>query len=263
MASADLFPAIIDHGLKEDKPALQRQAMQCVKEIAGQGAELAKFVVEAKALGPIVDYLNKTTNPGQLPAIMTLGFIAGFSKEMAKLVVQHKGHLALVRSLKVATQPAVKSAAAWSLGQVAKNSLELTKEMEEAKITEELLKAYLAAEENADLKNKSKRALRVIIEQSKDVFTLTPLLEAAPEKILKRVVIQMAALLKAEPKLKLRFAEEGHLGKLQEIKPAPETKLATTITEINKMFPDDVVHYFTKGHMDILIKQEEDYHHNA
>lgn len=263
VANAELFPWIIEQGLKEDKPSLQKQAMQCIKEIVGQGAELAKYVVSMNSVGPIVDYLNKTKGSGRLPAIMTLGFMSGFSKDMAKIVIQHNGHTAMVTALKEATQPHIKSAAAWSLGQLAKNSAEFAVELENAKVLPALLEAYNSAGSNADLNTKARRALRNAIEQAQELHVLTPLLKIAPEKIMKRVVRKLSDILKAKPGLKLTFANDGHLTELQAIQAVPESKLGAAIAEINKMFPEDVVHYFTKGYMETLIKQEEDFVNHA
>ena len=262
VGNADLFPAIIDYCLKEEKPGLQRQAMQCIKEIAGQSAELAKMVGDPKYIDPIINYLSKAKGAGKLPAIMTLGFVAGFDKEMAKTVVQLKGHIALMDSLEHDKETHIKAAAAWSLGQIVKHSAELGSGLNDQKVMNALLKAYLYAEEKGDLQNKARRALRTMIQQCQEMSALAPLLGSAPVKILKHVVAQIGNLLKNKKELLLLFAKEGHLGKLQEIQAPAESKLQASIVEINKLYSDDVVHYFTKGHLDTLIKQKEDYEHH-
>ena len=209
VVNADLFPGIVNYGLKEDKSILQREAMQCIKEIACQSAELAKIVVDANILEPIIEYLNKNKTASRLPGIMILGFISGFTKEMAKMVVQYKGHLALLRSLRATGQPHIQSASAWSLGQIAKNSAEFTRELENAKVTDALLQAYLRAKDKTDLQTKSRRALRYIIEQAQELSTLTSLIPNAPEKILKRVVVQIGKLIMDRQDLKKSFANDG------------------------------------------------------
>lgn len=257
VVNAELFPNIITHCLKEEKSGLQRQAAQCIKEIASQSAELAKLVVAAEAVGPLVDYLNKAKGPGKLPAIMALGFISGFDQATAKVVVQNKGHRALVDTLKTSSDGHIKAAAAWSLGQIGRHSAELGQDLAKEKALETLLSAFMEAEEKGDLQKKARRALKSMIGQCQEMVALRPLLESAPEKIVKHVVAQMASILKAKTGLKQEFAENGCLKRLQEIKASQGSKLQASINEINSLFPEDVVHYFTSDYMNTLIKQHE------
>jgi hypothetical protein len=259
VVAAELFPKIITHCLKEEKKGLQRQAAQCIKEIASQNMELAKTVVAADAIGPMVDYLKKIQGSGKLPAIMALGFIAGFDPAMAKSVVQAKGHSALVDTLRGSPETHIKAAAAWSLGQIGKHSAVVGQELTKEKVLESLLEAFNQAEEKGDLQKKARRALKSMIEQCQEMSALRPLLEA-PEKIVKHVVAQMCNILKNKTNLKQEFAENGCLERLQEIKAQPGSKLQTSINEINALFPEDVVRYFTKDYMNTLIKQQEGFH---
>lgn len=260
VVNAEVFPKIITHCLKEEKKGLRRQAAQCIKEIASQNIELAKIVVAAEAVGPLVDYLNKISGAGKLPAIMTLGFLSGFDSSLAKVVVQFKGHRALVESLRTSTENHIKAAAAWSLGQIGKHSAEFGQELAKEKVLESLLEAFNISEEKGDLQKKARRALKSMIEQCQEMSALRPLLDNAPEKIVKHVVAQMANILKNKTSLKQEFAENGSLQRLQELRPSPGSKLQASITEINNLFPEDVVHYFTKDYMNALINQQEGFH---
>lgn len=257
IVDANLFPGIINYGLKEDKSVLQREAMQCIKEIVCHSAELAKVAAEANVIEPIIDYLNKNGSASRLPGIMCLGFISGYSKDLATAIVRGKGHIALIRCLKAPKQPHVQSAAAWCLGQIAKNSKELTHELEKAKVTDALLQTYLKAQEGSDLKAKCRRALRHMIEQAQELCTLATLIPSAPEKVLKRVVAQIAKLLKEHPELKKTFADDGYLSILQGVKTDPDGKLAAAIKEVNALYPDEVVQYFTEGIMEEMLKEDE------
>ena len=257
VVKANVFPGIVNYGLKEDKSVLQREAMQCIKEIVYHSNDLAKVAVDANVIEPIIAYLNKNGSLSRLPGIMCLGFISGYSKDIAKVVVQNKGHIALIRCLKASGQPYIQSAAAWSLGQIAKNSKELTHELEKAKVTDVLLQTYLKAKEKSDLKTKCKKALRHMIEQAQELNTLATLIPSAPEKVLKHVVIQITKLLKDQPELKKSFADEGYLSMLQSVKTDPKGKLADAIKEVNALYPDEVVQYFTKGLMEEFLKEDE------
>jgi len=261
VAGADLFPKIVDRCLKEEgKERLQRQAALCLKEIAGQSLGLAKMVSDVGGVSCVVDYLNKAPGAAKLHAIMTLGFISGFDKELARSVVQCKGHMALVNALREVKEDHIKAAAAWSLGQIGRHSTELAKDLAEQDVMKELLVVYMAADEKSDLKNKAKRALRSIIQQCQEMDALQPLLETAPEKIVKHVVAQMAIILKNRPSLKKEFAERECLKRLQEIRAPPESKLQSSINEINDLFPPEVVQHYSPDYINTLIKKVEELH---
>ncbi len=261
VAGADLFPKIVDRCLKEEgKERLQRQAALCLKEIAGQSISLARMVSDVGGVSCVVDYLNKAPGAAKLHAIMTLGFISGFDQDLAKNVVQCKGHIALVNSLREVKEDHIKAAAAWSLGQIGRHSVELARDLAEQDVLRELLVVYMGADEKGDLKNKAKRALRSIIQQCQEMDALQPLLESAPEKIVKHVVAQMAIILKNKPTLKKDFAEKGCLKRLQEIHAPPESKLQSSINEINDLFPPEVVQHYSPDYINTLIKKVEELH---
>jgi hypothetical protein len=264
VASADLFPKIVDRCLKEEnKDRLQRQAALCLKEIAGQSFVLAKMVSEVGGVSCIVDYLNKAPGPAKLHAIMTLGFIAGFDHSLAKNVVQCKGDIALVGALREVKEDHIKAAASWSLGQIGRHSTELAKDLAAQNVLVELLTVFMQADVKGDLSNKTKRALRSIIQQCQEMDALQPLLEAAPDNILKHVVAQMAIILKNKPALKKDFAEKGCLKRLQEIHAPPESKLQSSINEINDLFPPEVVQHYMPDYINTLIKKVEEQHQHS
>ena len=141
------------------------------------------------------------------------------------------------------------------------NLQEEPKDLAEQNVMEELLRVYIEADDKSDLKNKTKRALRSIIQQCQEMNALQPLLEKAPEKIVKHVVAQMAIILKNKPGLKKKFAEQDCLKKLQEIRAPPESKLQSSINEINDLFPPEVVQHYSPDYINILIKKVEEQHH--
>ena len=260
VANAGLFPTILTCCLKEEKLSLQKLAVQCVKEIACQSVGLAKLVVKEGALPGVVGYLGRAQGCNKLPAIMTLGFIAGFDVELAQTVVKNQGHKQIIDALKNAKDDHIKSAAAWSLGQIGRHNAELGNVLASERAMEAILAVCLSAPESSDLRTKTKRALKNLVGQCRDLAALKPLLDCNSEKILKHVLAQVAVLLNADPTLKHKFAESNCLKRLQEIHAEPGSKLLEAITAINKLFPDDVVSYFNAARLPELIKQGHDYH---
>lgn len=259
VANSDLFTRLINC-IKDEKEKVQKQAVLCIKEIAVHSLDLAKMVCDIGGVTPyIVEYINRAPGVAKLHAIMTLGYVAGFDHDLAKSVVQCKGHIALVSALSQKVEDHVKAAAAWSLGQIGRHSSELAKELAEQKALNELLIVFAAAEEKGDLKNKAKKALKSIIQQCQEIEPLRPLLQTAPETVLKHVVAQMAKVLKANPTARRPFAEKGSLKKLQDIHVAPESKLQSSINEINDLFPPEVTQHYSADYMNNLMKKIEEY----
>jgi hypothetical protein len=258
VTGAELFPRILEC-LKDEKAQVQKQAALCIKEVAGQSLELAKMVSDVGGVTPVVDYLSKAPGVSKLHAIMTLGFIAGFEHDLAKDVVKCKGHIALVSALKESAEDHVKAAAAWALGQIGRHSTELAKAIGEQQGLKELLIAYMAAEDKSDLKIKSKKAIRSVVQQCHEMEHLRLMLETAPEKILKTVVAQIAIVLKGNAGAKKEFAEKGGLKKLQEIKVPAEKPLHSSINEINNMYPQEVVRHYSPGYISSLLENVGDY----
>ena len=258
VAGADIFAKLINC-TKDEKASVQKQAILCIKEIACHSLDLAKVVCDVGGVLPfIVDYMNANIGATKLHAITTLGYVAGFDHDLAKSVVMCKGHIALVNALKEKTEEHVKAAAAWSLGQIGRHSSELAKDLAEQKTLNELLVIYMAAEDKGDLKSKTKRALKAIIQQCQEMEALRPLLEVANDKVLKHVVAQMAVILKSNPATKRPFAEKGSLKKLMEIHAPPESKLHATINEINDLFPPEVTQHYSPEYMNNLLSKIEE-----
>lgn len=70
----------------------------------------------------------------------------------------------------------------------------------------------------------------------------------------------MAIILKNTPVARKDFAEKNCLKKLQEIHAPPESKLQSSINEINDLFPPEVVQHFSPDYMNILLKKVEEFH---
>ena len=255
VAGADVFTRLINC-VKDEKEKVQVQAVICIREIAHHSIDLAKVVCDVGGVIPyVVDYLSNAPGFKKLPAITTLGYVSGFEHDLARSVVQCKGHIALVGALRDKVDDSVKAAAAWSLGQIGRHSSELAKELAEQKVLSELLILYMAAEEKSDIKKKTRKALKSIIQQCQEIEALRPLLEVASEKMLKHIVAQIAIILKSNPAAKRPFAEKGSLKKLLEIHPPPESKLQSAINEINDLFPPEVTQHYSPEYMNTLLKK--------
>mmetsp|Transcript_12783 Transcript_12783/g.1925 ORF Transcript_12783/g.1925 Transcript_12783/m.1925 type:complete len:121 (+) Transcript_12783:328-690(+) len=119
---------------------------------------------------------------------MTLGFIGAFDESLAMGVIVSKGIPPLKDALKNEPEDHIRAAAAWSLGQIGHHSADHSRALAEIHVPYVLLAAYIDERSDDDLKAKSKRALKSIIQKCSYLEALEPLLSIAPPNILKYVV---------------------------------------------------------------------------
>eukprot|EP00826_Nyctotherus_ovalis_P018892 TRINITY_DN15743_c0_g1_i1.p1 TRINITY_DN15743_c0_g1~~TRINITY_DN15743_c0_g1_i1.p1 ORF type:complete len:335 (-),score=136.27 TRINITY_DN15743_c0_g1_i1:156-1160(-) len=257
VAGADIFTKLISC-IKDEKANVQRQAVVCVKEIAKHSLDLAKVVCDMGGVIPfVVEYINNTKGLAKLNGIMTIGYVASFDHDLAKSMVHAKAHIALVNALKEDSDH-IRSSAAWSLGQIGRHSSELARELADHKALNELLIVYMNADEKGDLKSKSRKALKMTVQQCMEMDALRPLLEVADERMLKCIVTQMAVVLKAKPETKRPFAERGALKRLLELEVPPESKLQAAINEIQDLYPPEIIQHYSPEYMNNLLKKIEE-----
>ena len=122
-----------------------------------------------------------------------------------------------------------------------------------------LLAVFMLPESSKDLKDKSKKALKNIIQMCTHVPALEPLLTLAPNNILTYVCAQFAKVLPQNLEAKRTFVQSGGFQRIQEIKAEPGSKLREYIDEINSHYPQDIVQYYTPNYADKLLQRLEEY----
>merc|ERR1712060_656653 len=260
VVEAEIFPRIL-HCLKDIDEFVRKNAATCIREIARHTPDLAKLIVNAGGVAAMVDYITEARGNNRLPGIMTLGYIAAFSETLALSVVLSKGIPPLKDALINEPEDHLKAAAAWSLGQIGRHSPEHAKFLAEADVPSRLLAVYMLQESasSKDLKDKSKKALKNIIQMCTHIPALEPLLSLAPNNILTYVCAQFAKVLPANLEAKRTFVQSGGFQKIQEIQCEPSSKLREYIDEINSHYPQDIVQYYSPNYADNLLKRLEEY----
>lgn len=266
VVEGEVFPKIFTL-LKDEDVVVKKNAATCIREIAKHSPELAALVVKAGGLPAIVDYTREAEIDNKLPGIMTLGFIAAFSETMATSVIKAKAIAPLGHALETAQSDHVKAAAAWALGQIGRHSSDHAKDVAEANVLKKLLTAYLSDKSSEDLKSKSKKSLKSIIEKCVYLEALDPLLhEEAPQNILKvcvhfsltrsqYVVNQYSKVLPNNVDAKKKFVTSRGLAKLLTIKAEQGTPLKDSIDLILSGYPDEVVRHYTPNIDKILLSK--------
>merc|ERR1712060_464042 len=259
VVEAEIFPRIFNC-LKDTDVQVRKNAATCIREIAKQTTELAKLIVHSGGAAATVDYISESKGNARLPGIMTLGYISAFDDSLAMAVVVSKGIAPLKDALIHEPEDHIKAAAAWSLGQIGRHSPDHAKYLAEADVPARLLAVYMMQEGQGsnDLKDKSKKALKNIIQMCTHLSSLEPLLILAPNNILTYVTAQFAKVLPQNTEAKKTFIKSGGFQRIQEIDAAPGSKLRENIDAINTHFPEKVVQYYSPGFAENLIQNLDD-----
>lgn len=251
---AEIFPKILNC-LKDQDVMVRKNAATCIREIAKHSPELAKLICNAGGAAALVEYITESKGNARLPGIMTLGFIAAYDESLAMGIIASKGIAPLKEALIKEPDDHIKGASAWSLGNIGGHSAEHARAMAEADVPSHLLTVYTHTESSDDLKTKAKKALKAILQMCSHLPALEPLISEAPHDILQYVLAQFAKTLPNDQAAKKAFVVSEGLKKIQEIKAPPGSKLRLYIDEINQLYPQEIVQYYSPDYAETLMRR--------
>ena len=118
-------------------------------------------------------------------------------------------------------------------------------------------------EAGADLKTKTQRALKAVLEKTLQLEALEPLLQlSTPANILKYAVGQFAKILPHDVSARRTFVTCGGLQRIQDIAASYKdsqaltgTKLGEAIRTINECYPEEIIRYFSPGYSATLLEK--------
>jgi hypothetical protein len=236
---------------------------------------LAQLIVNSGGVAAVVDYVSESQGSARVPGVMTLGYIAAFSETLALSVIVAKGVAPVAKALTEETEEGMKAACAWTLGQIGRHSPDHAKTLTSLGVLPKLLHVLESiqddtSETSADLKTKTQRALKSILEKTLDLESLEPLLQnTTPTNILKYVVGQFAKMLPHDVQARRAFVTSGCLQRLQSIASSYNTesaasgvpsaltgtKLGESIRAIHECYPEEIVRYFSPGYSTTLLEK--------
>lgn len=258
VVEGEIFPRIFSILKDPIDPQAQLNAATCIREISKHTPELSALIANAGGVPAIVNYINEAEQDSKLPGIMTIGFISAFSETLAAGVIKSKAIIPLGCILSEAgSSDHIKAASAWALGQIGHHSSEHSRAVSEGNVLPKLMECYLSPKSSDDLKTKSKRALKLIVQKCLSLEALIPLLhEKAPQFILKYISKQFAKILPNDADTKKKFAETRGLAKLQLIQ-TENDELKETIQLINAIYPEEVVKFYSPNRDEEILRKIE------
>ena len=189
---------------------------------------------------------------------MTLGSMSAFSEAVALTVVASGGIPPLVGILEEdeatdATEVRVKSAVAWSLGEIGRHSPEHAKALSDASALPTLV-SLVREPSSEDLHMTAADALKAILERSVQLASLEPFVdETLPEDVLTCVVNQFAKVLPHDASARRSLVTSGGLQKMLELQPEPESKLGELLRSIKECYPKEMVDYYSPNYSEKLL----------
>ena len=228
-------------------------------QVAKHTPELAQLVVSNGGVGALVDYVNESEGNNRLPGIMALGFISAFNETLALAVIASTGLAPLYASLANEPEDHIKSAAAWSLGQVGRHSPDHAKAVSDAGALPKLVAALASPSSSEDLRTKAQRALKAVINMLTDLKALDRLIQTPDllESVAKYVVTQIAKVLPNDPASRHDFVTSGGFATVQALDAAAGSAYREHVEVINSCFPPEIVKYYSPGYSKQLLEKLE------
>ncbi|KAF6372542.1 sperm associated antigen 6 [Rhinolophus ferrumequinum] len=258
VVEAEIFPVVLTC-LKDKDEYVKKNACTLIREIAKHTPELSQLIVNTGGVAAVIDCIGSCKGNIRLPGIMMLGYVAAHSENLAMAVIISKGVAQLSICLSEETEDHIKAAAAWALGQIGRHTPEHARAVAVTNTLPVLLSLYMSTESSEDLQEKSKKAIKTILQKCTYLPALEPFLYDAPPNILKHVVGQFSKVLPHDSKARRLFVTSGGLKKVQEIKAEPGSLLQEYINSINNCYPEEIVRYYSHGYSDTLLQRVDSY----
>ncbi|XP_064264361.1 sperm-associated antigen 6 isoform X1 [Passer domesticus] len=258
VVEAEIFPVVLTC-LKDSDEYVKKNGATLIREIAKHTPELSQFIVNSGGVAAVVDCIGSCRGTIRLPGIMALGYVAAHSENLSMAVIVSKGIPPLCACLVEEHEDHIKAAAAWALGQIGRHTTEHARHVAVANVLPTLLDIFADAGSSEDLKAKTKKALKNILQKCTYLPALEPLLHEAPSSILQYIIGQFSKVLPHDSKARRLFVTTGGLKKVQEIKAEPGSLLQEYINTINNCYPEEIVRYYSPGYSEILLERVENY----
>eukprot|EP00750_Incisomonas_marina_P031948 INCI859.1.p1 GENE.INCI859.1~~INCI859.1.p1 ORF type:complete len:525 (+),score=114.87 INCI859.1:156-1730(+) len=255
VVAANLLPLVTECARSNEDELLSKNACVLLKELSRQSAVLAAQVVENDGIGALMENIRLYEGASRTASVMGLGFLAASSEDVAMTLIESQA-VPLLRDILVQEQDQnTLAASAWTLGQIGKHSVEHAVSMGEFDVYRELIAHFQNANSSEDLQLKCKKTLKALLANCADLRSLEPLLGDAPPKVQKYVLRQLVSALPGNGSSQKAFVTSGALKFVQEMAADADEKLLAIIDQLNAIFPQDLVEYYSPGYAERLYEQ--------
>eukprot|EP01029_Cantina_marsupialis_P009629 TRINITY_DN22374_c1_g1_i2.p1 TRINITY_DN22374_c1_g1~~TRINITY_DN22374_c1_g1_i2.p1 ORF type:complete len:477 (+),score=128.79 TRINITY_DN22374_c1_g1_i2:117-1547(+) len=202
-------------GLRDPESSVRRASAQCVLEVVKHSEELANLTMGHGAGPALVDFIAHSHGDECSSAIVAVGYIGAFGESLAGQLLESNVVPVIKDVLSCSDADHIKSAAAWTLGQLTRHSSKHADMVADCDVFRCLMLHATDEHASEDLRLKAKRALKSGIRQCSDLSSLRPLLADAPTNILKHILQKLMTDLPNDSSQKRQFVQAGGLKQLQ------------------------------------------------
>ncbi|XP_067119744.1 sperm-associated antigen 6-like [Centruroides vittatus] len=246
--------------LLEDDRNIVKNAASFLYEMANKSFEVAQSVVNSGAIPIVIKYLQRFKDEVRTPGITFLGQIASHAENLAAAVIENKAVPILCSILTEENcSECTKEATAWALGHIGSHNADHARVVGENNGLVWLLITAHDGRLSADIRMKSKKSLRMILEHCEHQASLEALIQDCPLDIMELVLAQYSKILLYNVRARIGFIMVGALKKIQELKTEGRTEINQYIHTINSCFPEEVVKYYTPSYLQELLTKVEEY----
>lgn len=256
VVEGEIFPNAL-HCLKDKDPTVRKSASTLIHEIVKHTQELSTLVINVGGAPALVQYLRPEMGNEPFHAILCIGYVASFSSSLTQQLIQEDASSVVVDVFNRTKQPHIKASAAWTIGQLGKHSPDQAATLTKLNVLDLLLNTHLDHNATEDLKLKTSRSLKLIIEKTNEIEELRPLIEKSPDKILKYVLEQISKIIPKNPKSKVPFLTSGGFQAIQKIPAETGSKLRDYIDAINSCYPESAARFYSPEFPQALISEIE------
>ncbi|XP_055337176.1 sperm-associated antigen 6-like isoform X3 [Paramacrobiotus metropolitanus] len=253
---ADVLPTMLVSMHDRDE-TVAKNCAGLLREFCKYSEEIAQMVVNSGGIGATVEYLNTHRGPSRVPGLMTLGYLAAHSETIAAAIIVAKALPCLQATIKEPDEEDyVKAAAVWTIGQLAGHSSEHANTICTGDMLPQIMAFAsddLAASE--DLRNKSRKTLRNLIDKCIYLPSLDMLLQHGPAVLKDAVITQYSKILPHDAKARRAFVVSGGLKYIQQLDVTKGSALYEAIEAVNACYPPDIVKYFSPGYAEQLLEK--------
>ncbi|KAG0573116.1 hypothetical protein KC19_VG150400 [Ceratodon purpureus] len=188
---------------------------------------------------------------------MAIGYIAAFSETLALTIIASEGVPPLLDALNTEIEDHIKSASAWSLGQIGRHTPNHAKALAESNVLPALVSGFISKSSSEDLQTKCKKAIKGICDRLTFFPALDKLMQGPPlpEGILKYILAQIGKVVPHDQDAKTLFVTSGSFAKMQEIAVEASSEIKEIIDNVNSAYPIEIVHYYSPGYSEILLQK--------
>jgi len=260
VVNSGIFPAVL-LCFKDKDQVVRKNAAGLIREVVKHTQELSQRVVTEGGGAALVQFLKPDQNNEPLFGVMSIGYIASFSQALSSVLIQCGAPEVVLNVFVQSKSDQTKSAAAWALGQLGKHTSDTSSNLSNLQVLSLLLEEHNKTESSIDLKQKTEKAMYLIIQKCTNIEALQCLIDKAPQTILEYVLEQISKLIPKNLKMRVPFIQSGGFAAVQRVQTSVGTKIKEYVDIINGCYPEQAVKYYSPQCNGALIQEIENYGH--